>query len=663
MDFIVNSQVLLRKYINGYSISISEDQSLVCLWNTGSELEIYRSNGGYLINKVGNKEQNRGLIDVRWFGTQLFCNYNNGSVLVYEEGRELVRQLTFMPKGTRTKCIFYDYIQLEEDRYSMTEGALLKYMPKLNKWDTVKNQLDNELILGNDSAGKGVIDVFASIDAKTNKLVLSIEGTLNIKLGDKLKLPKDINRLMRVSLGKFLCMNKASQYQIVNLTFLQDQNFYKLIKTTQEYGALMKYLKQLHRHIGMKLVDPYFQFVDTLWKEAHRKALQELFYVGITDPESMQELHEIQLQSFRIEKWQSLSMNLCSNSISLIVSCMLPLLERMVVLAATIEALCEAITLISFPEEKGFTSELRQHTLRMLKSLRAQTAELMKVKKSHNVGFEWIQVITERLSKMEKDRRQTSSSSPATTGVSGPNGNSNSAGRSGGTTESSASLKKRLYLSTVEDFLTSDMVPQNQYEWVKNTFPREFIQTQTEFDRIMRDYTLRWLKKQISAEYEQPKFIELEDTDYGKGDYTTPICDVQIIQGLSKLPRALFVTPIELILVNLETQKIESRCPTPLPSTRLASAVTALNSDLDVLRNKAAAKPRLQLIPVKNSVSLPTTLSTYYLMPLRQIVTVTPNNDIDLSVNKGGGAQQSPISPSKARDLSASTFSIHIQSA
>lgn len=622
MSFSIDSELLLQKYACGYSATVSDDQSLVCLWNVHNNIEIYRTNGGYLINRLNDEIQNHRLIDVVWHGNDLFCCYNSGTVSIYREGRELVKQLTFIPKGAKTKCILCDNLVPSDDRYSLSDGNLLNSMPKLNKWDMIKNELDNELILNSELGKKKPIDIFMAIDSKTNKLILSIEGTLNIKVGEKLKLPKDIKRIIKVSSGKYMCLGKDWSYQVLDLTFLQDPNIYKLIKTTQEYSALLRYLKQLHRHLRMKLTEPYFEFVETLLKEEHKNALQELFYMGVTKLEVMEELHEVQLQTFRLDKWSALSNDLCSNSIGLMVACTIPLLERMIVLAASIEALCEAITWIKFPNEIWVGSKLRERTVETLKSVRSQTDSIMKNKKTQELGLMWIRSLSDSLSKMERNRDQISPPEPETTN--GSNNFSFFGSSTGITGEDSKTLQKRADINTVEKFLAKDLLPEKQYEWVKTSFPNLILETQAEFDKIIKDYTLKWLKRQMSVEFDQTRNIQT-------GDNVDQICDIRILRHEDSSKRVLLVTPTELILLNLQTQKIDVRSPLPLPSHKVAMTLTRHNTDPAALplKKQQYKNPRLQLVPISaGQPSLSTapvqniTEEVFFLLPLCQTVTV-----------------------------------------
>lgn len=556
---------LLREQKDGYKVAISDDYSLICLWSKAREIEVYRTNGGYLINKIGSKVESRELIDVVWNGTTLYCCYSNGSVSMFKEGRELVKQLVLMPKGSRTKCLFCDILQLDEDFYALSEGNLLKTMPKLNKWNMIKNELDNVLIIDDEFKKSRTVDLFITVDHKTNKLIISIEGTLNIKVGDKVKLPKDANKIIRISNGKYLCFNKSFEFQIIDLTFLQDQNTYKMIKATQEYSILLKYLKQLHRHMGMKLTEPYFQYIDDLLKDSHKAAIKDLFYMGVSNTEMMEELKDTQLQKFRLDKLKAMSSELCDSSIGLIVSCMSPLLERMVVLGATIESLCEAITWIKFPEDT-FSSDIRQQGMALLESMNSQIPTIIDIKRSHKAGFVWLQALSEKLAADTEPQDHSDNSDYKSMFIV--------------SAESANDLMQRADLARIEMFLTKDLEPTSQFEWVKNKFPSMILKLQGAFDSLMKDYTLRWLKKQITGFYSVPVLIPtLSKLD---------IHDTKILTHSNHI-LALLATPTELILVNLDANTIETRTHIPLESRQIPTTLSQGSA-------KESHSPQFQLI-------------------------------------------------------------------
>ncbi|CDO96254.1 unnamed protein product [Kluyveromyces dobzhanskii CBS 2104] len=650
MNVNINSELWLRKNVDGYSANVSDDQSLVCLWKSSFGIEIYRTDGGYLINKVNDATQENELIDVMWRGNTLYCCYANGKVRIYKEGREQLKELTFTPKGVKTKCMLCDNLELEDDRFSLSDGNLLKSMPKLNKWDLVKNELAAELIISNDLEKNKNVDIFMAVDSKTNKLILSIEGTLNIKVGEKLKLPKDITRIIKVSPGKYMLLGKDYTYQILDLSFLLDHNIYKLIKTTQEYNFLLRYLKQLHRHMGMKLADPYFRFVGTLLSAEHKNGLEELFYTGVTNLELMEELYDVQLQKFRLDKWNSLSDDLCSKSIGLMVACVTPLLERMIVLGATIEALCEAITWIKFPNEMAFDSKLRPLTVDLLKSVRSQTEDMKKIKRSQRLGLNWVQSLSDRLSKMRQTRDRAASSDPLAIST-----DRNLSSNGNGTVsafEDYATIQKRTEIASVETFLTKNILPKDEYEWVRSTFPNLILRTQAEFDKIMKEYTLKWFKRQIKTGYNQTRDIQTEDN----GD---TICDIQILHPANTVNHALLVTTTELVLVNLQTHLIDARASLPLPSRKVASTLTSQSNseDSSSSQKKKFKPPRFQLVPisaVKTSLSISSTHNakddTFYLLPLCLTVSViteaTTTNDSQSNTQPNSEAQPDNEDPS-----------------
>lgn len=581
MDLGIAPDLLFDKVKNDRRICFSEDNSMICFWKPGEEIQIYRRSAGYLINTLGTREENSKLMDVKWIQKTLFCCYSNGTVTVFNEGRELQKQYSLLPKGARMECVLCDQLQLARNLYSLSDGEILKSMPKINKWDVIKNDLSKELITSEESGKQKTVNVFLAIENKTNKLIISIEGILNVRLGDKVKVPKGIDRILRIGPAKYMLLNQLSEYQIIDLSAWTEHSNNKLIKAVQEYSTLLRNLKQLHRHLGMKLADPYYLMAQKLFTGEQRKALSDMFYFGTSDKELRSELRDSALDKFRLGSLRNLSNDLCGTSAMLMVSSMSPLLERLVVLGANIESLCESLTWLKFREQK-FEGRIRSTAVELLKDMNVRITTIAQIEKSHRVGFVWLQTLHDRLSmdsavKDEEDHKFSY--------------------EYGFCTDTNDNLLLRQELEELEKFLCTYIIPESYHRWVKQAFPNKILELQTSFDTVMKDYILKWFKKQINLVNDGPVKIPTFTED--------KLVDVKAISFADEA-LLLLLTSQDVVLLNLEKNRVEASASIPksfVGLTHSETMHTLLNSsptqlvlitNLDIISNhsrKNSTKP------------------------------------------------------------------------
>ncbi|AMD18926.1 HBR025Wp [Eremothecium sinecaudum] len=333
-------------------------------------------------------------------------------------------------------------------------------------------------------------NMFLTYDNSTRKVVLSIDGTFNFRYGEKNKFPSKITKILPGNKSNYVFLNDEDwQLQTIKLEFTESHQMHELMKSCSQVQFLIKYIKENHKVIALKLMEPHANFIQGLFPDEQvsnlLRAIKDVFYFGHSDEKSIESWLMLKVGRHGINVWKQRNHLFWSSTQGFLVTCMIPACERLVVAVKRLQGLIKSLKLTVFSlddDEYLATTEVQElldMSLEVLKEFVAKVEHFHIGEKMSLDGLTWIEYIMEHMLHTEDET-------------------SNSNGQDGLSAEDNEVTENypRDHYS-IQLFLQEYIIPSQTYNWIKASFPSKLEALARQFDLVQKNYTAKWIKKLI----------------------------------------------------------------------------------------------------------------------------------------------------------------------
>ncbi|AGO13941.1 AaceriAGR078Cp [[Ashbya] aceris (nom. inval.)] len=336
-------------------------------------------------------------------------------------------------------------------------------------------------------------NMFLTFDNNTRKVVLSIDGTFNFRYGEKSKFPTKVTSILPGNENNYVFINDEDwQLQVIRLEFTEYHQVRELMKCCSQIQFLMKYIRDNHRIMGTKLMEPHATFTGSLFPEEQftkfMKGLKDVFYLGYSDEKSVENWFTLKLGRHGTAIWKQRNHLFWSSSQGFLVTCMIPACERLIVSAKRLLGLVKSLKLSVFglDDDNELTAvevqDLLQMSLSLLRGLVEQVEQFHVGENVSKDGLAWVEYMMDSLLRNEEEDAHN---------LNGQDGLFSS------DLDPQEVYPKEHY--SVQLFLNEYIIPKKPYNWIKRDFPNQLEALMRQFDLVQKNYTAKWIKKLIKV--------------------------------------------------------------------------------------------------------------------------------------------------------------------
>ncbi|AET39363.1 anaphase promoting complex subunit 4 Ecym_4300 [Eremothecium cymbalariae DBVPG len=379
------------------------------------------------------------------------------------------------------------------------DTVLTQWLPKLTEMNVSPQgkltctPLEFEGPEWNASLSENESNMFLTYDNATRKVMVSIDGTFNFRYGEKNKFPTKVTNILSGNANNYVFLNDEDwQLQIIKLEFTESHQMHELMKCCSQIQFLMKYLRDNHKIIGVKLMEPHATFINSLFpdEQASRllKGLKDVFYLGYSAEKNIENWFTLKLGRHGISIWKQRNHLFWSSSQGILVTCMIPACERLIVAVKRLQGLIKSLKLNIFgldDDEELIAPEVDELLQMGLDTLTEIVKQVEKFHIGENMsidGLTWIEYMIDSLLRGEEDD--------------GNNSNGQDCALSNDV-DALDTYPKEHYSTQL--FLNNFVLPTQTYKWIKNDFPNKLESLIRQFDLVQKNYTAKWIKKMIKV--------------------------------------------------------------------------------------------------------------------------------------------------------------------